>query len=308
MLLFPLAVLGNQNSEKEEKEEVLASITKKDELTDVFKVYDKTTGKIAEISAEDYIFGVVAAEMPARYETEALKAQAVAAYTYACSKRLGNKNKPYDITTDYTIDQSFKTKTEARKVWGSKADEYTEKIENAVSQTIGIIICKNNKPISAVYHAVSGGNTYSAKDVWGKEVSYLQAKPCEGDKLAENYISVVTLTEKEIKNALVDLEINPEKDVEIKNIKTSKSGLVSEMKINGKKVTGNDIREALKLASSNFKYEKKDKKHIFTCYGYGHGVGMSQYGANDMAIQGYNYEEILRYFYTDCNFKKFTDL
>jgi len=305
MLLLPLTVLGNsEKSEKQNKKEVI-TVSNEQTLPDTFRVYNKSEDKIEVMTAQEYIFGVVAAEMPALYEEEAIKAQAVAAYTYACSKRLKNADKKYDITTDYTIDQSFKSKESARKDWGSKADEYCEKIMSCIAQVEGIMLCYDNQPISAVYHAVSGGNTYSAKDVWGSEVAYLQSRPSEGDKLADNYKDVNSFTEKELKNKLSSkLGIEITSEIEIENIKTNTSGLVKELKINGKTVSGNDMRNALSLASVNFKYAKKDSKHIFTTYGWGHGVGMSQYGANNMAKQGYDYRQILNHFYTDCELKK----
>lgn len=306
MLLLPLAVLGKDSEiKKTDIIETKATVENTSENEDVFRVYDKESEKTTEMSAEDYIFGVVAAEMPALYEEEALKAQAVAAYTYACYKRYQNKDKAYDITTDYTVDQSFKTLEEAKKDWGSNAEEYVAKIKSVINSTAGERLCINGAPILAVYHAVSCGQTYSAKDVWGKEISYLQSVSAEGDRLASNYITKVSFTEKELKEAFsTALDIKAGDGEILSNLKAESNGLVNSVKLWGEEVTGGDIRSALDLPSPNFKFSKKDDTYTFTVYGRGHGVGMSQNGANYMAKQGYSYKEILSHFYTDCELTK----
>ena len=137
MLLVPLAVLGKGKEQKEIAVPTVAVSKNKEKKTDVFKVYNHETKEITEMSAEDYIFCVVVAEMPALYEVEALKAQAVASYTYACYKREENSTKEYDISTDFNADQSFKSIEKARQDWGENADLYVEKIKNAVKSVIG---------------------------------------------------------------------------------------------------------------------------------------------------------------------------
>lgn len=306
MLLLPFSVLSKDSIiESGNILEVKASVTENKDEKDVFRVYDKETDKVTVMKAEDYIFGVVAAEMPASYETEALKAQSVAAYTYACYKRNANKEKEYDITTDYTVDQSFKSLEKARADWGSKADEYVGKIKSAVESTIGEMLCVKDKPILAVYHAVSCGQTYNAKDVWGKEIPYLQAVPSEGDKLANNYISTASFTIDELKKKLSKaLEIEETDGAVLSDLKASNNGLVKTVMLFGKEVTGSDIRKALDLQSSNFKFEIKDDTYTFTVYGRGHGIGMSQNGANYMAKEGYSYKKILNHYYTGCELIK----
>lgn len=294
MLLMPLAVLG-KTEEQENIIATLAPITKpQPNKTMSFRVLDKESGKITEMSADEYIFGVVAAEMPALYDVEALKAQAVASYTYACYKKDQNGKEDYDITTDFTTDQSFKTETQAIKDWGEKADEYVKKIKEAIKAVSGQTLCYENKPILAVYHAVSSGETYSAKDVWGKEISYLQSVPSEGDKLASNYTAVLEFSEDKISSIAKEKE---DDSPCLSSLKSKSNGLVETVKLYGKEITGSELRSALELPSTNFKFEKKDGKYIFTCLGYGHGVGMSQKGADYLAKQGYTYKQILNHFY-----------
>lgn len=157
---------------------------------------------LTEISADDYIFGVVAAEMPALYETEALKAQAVAAYTFACVKKAENAGKSYDLTSDPAVDQSFITREKAKEKWGDKADEYSAKIENAVKSVKDYMITCGGTPILAVYHAISSGKTEDCKEVWGKDIPYLKPVSSEGDKLAPSYLSSAEFTAEVLKQKL----------------------------------------------------------------------------------------------------------
>ena len=303
MLLLPLGVMGNTYDT--EKQRILetngnGNILKAEKPVTVFRIYDTKNDKITEIESSEYIFGVLAAEMPASYEDEALKAQAVAAYTYACYKKEKNSGQKYDITTDYTIDQSYKTRQQAMEDWGSNAQKYADKIDKAIESVEGIMMQCDSKPILAVYHALSCGNTYSAKEVWGSDISYLQPVSSSGDKLSGDYISTATFTEDELTEKLSDvLDKKPDDSAEILgSFQRQDSGLVTEAKAWGEKITGGEIREALELKSCNFEMEKKDGKYTFTVYGSGHGVGMSQVGAEYMAEQGYTYDQILSHYYT----------
>lgn len=303
MLLLPLSVIGKE-TEIKEKQVISTAVTEKNAIKETFKVLDKGSGKITEMSAEDYIFGVVAAEMPALYENEALKAQAVAAYTFALKRAQENSGKDYDITTDYTTDQSFITREKARENWGDKANEYEEKIKKAVEETKGYAITYENKPILAVYHAVSSGKTSDCKDVWGVELGYLKPVLSVWDKLFEGYISEVSFTVDEIKEKFKNTEFSGEaKDYFSKPVLTDSSA-VKTINLCSQTFTGEEIREILNLRSVNFEVKYSEEKFIFTVYGYGHGVGMSQYGANCMAKNGSDFKEILTYYYTDCKVEK----
>lgn len=308
MLLMPLSVMNNEPDVQAVTNmgDFIETSAKQDEETeDIFRIYNHETKKISEMKSEDYIFGVVAAEMPALYEDEALKAQAVAAYTYACYNRLNNSKKEYDLSTDYTTSQSFITKEAAEEKWGSKAEEYKKKIESAIEETKGLKMKYNGEIILSVYHAISSGKTEDSASVWGKEYPYLKSVDSSFDSQSENYCTKTEFTPKELKEKLADKinnDISP-KDY-FGDLSLSKTGLVKEIYVCKNKYTGAEIRELLDLRSSHFTVDYKEEKFIFTVYGYGHGVGMSQYGANALAKKGKNFEEILTYYYTDCKVEK----
>ena len=297
MLIIPLSALSDEG-DRESTVKVIRQATENSVAEslgdDTFRVSDKQSGEVKIMTRDEYIFGVVAAEMPVSYNTEALKAQAVAAYTYASYKREANKKKEYDITTDYRVDQSYKSEEELRKQWGGNFNEYANKIRDAVQSVKGITITSNGKPILAVYHAVSPGKTVSAKDVWGEDIPYLKAVLSTGDKLAPNYISKKTVTQSDVKS-----EFKSEKG-DIESIESDASGFLKTAKIGNKKYSAGEIRSAFSLQSAFFKVEKEKSDYAFEIYGHGHGVGMSQNGANYMAKQGYNYKEILNHYYTGC--------
>lgn len=265
------------------------------------RVKISSTGEIEVFSAEDYIFGVVAAEMPALYEEEALKAQTVAAYTYYLLQKESNSDKDYDITDDYTVDQAFITPEAARDKWGSGADEYEAKIRSAVSDVLYERVTYGGELASTVYHAISFGVTEKASDVWGGEYPYLISVDSSWDKLHDNYLSTVTLTVQELKAKLASVaELKSETENCISNIVCTDAGGVKTLDISGKTVSGSEVRSALELRSANFSVEFKDGKYTFTVKGYGHAIGMSQYGAHYMAMQGKTYKEILLHYYSGC--------
>lgn len=304
MLVVPLGVLGKTAPQKIENAESSPLKSEDEKISSTnFLVYDKETDKVTEMTANDYIFCVVAAEMPALYNEEALKAQAVAAYTFALSRKKANVGKGYDITTDHTTDQSFKTKEQALADWGEKGEEYSAKIENAIKAVEGFALTYGGEIITAAYHAVSAGKTQDSADVWGKERPYLKSVLSEGDKLNKNYISKVAFTEAELLEKLSVLLEN-QSAITFENSEKTTGGYIKTISVCGKNLKGSQIREALDLKSTCFEIEKTDGVYNFTVYGYGHGVGMSQAGADYMAKQGASYEEILKHYYTDCKIEK----
>ena len=295
MLLTPLAVQGTGKNEENAAIETIAKPqAEKINSSDSFRILNTKTNEIKTISAVNYIFGVVASEMPALYEEEALKAQAVASYTYACYKRNMNKDNSYDLTDDFTLDQCYQTEENLKEKWGEKWEEYSGKIKSAINNVAGEMLTYKDTPILAVYHALSCGYTYSAKEVWGKEIEYLSGAASQSDTLEENYITVREFTESEIENCF---EYKKGEKVFSKCEANSK-GLVKSIFVYGKELSGNDVRETLNLPSANFTVTESQGKFIFTCKGYGHGVGMSQKGANSMAKQGFTYKEILLHYYS----------
>lgn len=306
MLLLPLSVFTEQPVALATSAVIgSSSQTQAPAPSESFKVYDAENKSITEMTAADYVFGVVAAEMPALYEPEALKAQAIAAYTFACSRKADNSEQEYDITTDPATDQSFITEATARERWGENAELYVQKIKTAVNEADGYMITYNGTPITAVYHAISSGKTESCKDIWGTELPYLTTVTSEGDRLADGYISELALTAEELKekfNGKVQFTADPLQY--FSEAVRTESGTVKEISLCGTTLSGSEIRELLDLRSSNFEVSYQGSKFTFTVYGYGHGVGMSQNGANYMAKQGSSFEEILCHYYTGCKVEK----
>lgn len=246
---------------------------------------------INEMPLEDYIIGVVAAEMPASFEVEALKAQAIASRTYALYK-MGSRKDDYDVVTDVS-NQSFITLEEMQKKWGSDYNKYYEKIKMAVENTKGLVMTYEGEVIEAYYFAMSNGYTEEASLVFSEDKNYLQSVESIYDNDTLKNFSVTTkFTQKEI---CTKLNLNCNK-VEFSNIVRSNTNRVNSLSVNGKTFKGTTFRTKLGLRSTDFDI-KIDGDAYITTKGYGHGVGMSQYGANGMAKNGSNYESILKYFY-----------
>ncbi|MBP3627323.1 MAG: stage II sporulation protein D [Clostridia bacterium] len=303
MLFVPLISLSGEVVSKGGS--VKQTKAKTMEKTETVKLYNPQSGETQLLDMDEYIFGVVAAEMPALYEIEALKAQAVAAYTFTLFRKNANKEKDYDITCDFAVDQSYISKTQAQEKWGDKAEEYTEKIEKVVKEVSGLAITYDSLPILAVYSASSCGKTQNAADVWGGKYPYLVSVDSEWDKLSTDNISKVEISADELKAKLSSLaQISGDTTEWIKNITKNKAGYVTCLEISGKEVSGNDIRTALDLKSTAFDVSLSENTFTFTVSGYGHGVGMSQTGANGMAKESFDYKEILSHYYSDCKIEK----
>ncbi len=262
-------------------------------------------GAVAEYSAKDYIFGVVAAEMPALYHEEALKAQAVAAYTFACYRKTNNTNTKYDITADGDTAQCFITREEAASRWGEKADEYTQKIDSCIAAVQGEVLTFEGAPIFAAYHAISSGKTNSCADVWGSDLPYLKSASSSGDMLADGYLSEAIFTADELAEKLKGIKTaSGEPQNYFTDMKTTDSGYVKSITYCGKEISGAQVCKLTGLRSSNFEVTFADGNFKFTVKGYGHGVGMSQTGADYMAKQGSAYQEILLHYYSGATLQK----
>ena len=257
-------------------------------------VLNSMSGKVTQMSARDYVTGAVAAEMPASYSTEALKAQAVACYTYYMWLKENADNADYDISDDSKTHQGYLTDRQMREKWGDKYESYKNKIEQAVISVLGECIMYENEPIFAAYHAISSGRTHSAEDVFAQALPYLQSVQAVGDTLSPDFDSSAEFTHDELADIL---SIKNNDDNLIESIDTAESGYVSKITAGEKSYSGNELASLLKLRSPAFSAEYKDGKYIFSVRGYGHGVGMSQYSADYMARQGSTYREILAHFY-----------
>ena len=280
---------------------------------DTVNLYLSKQDKSINLNLEEYIMSVVAAEMPASYEIEALKAQAVIARTYTLNKIetkkiYGNENHPdSDICDDINDCQAYITKEDRIDKWNKSNEDANvlwKKIEEAVISTQGIIITYKDEPIKAFFHANSGGMTEDVELVWnGEPIEYLKSVETVGENNYTQYSSSVEYSCDEFKNIMkkryANFDINFSDQNCIKIIDRSKSNRILNIQIGNIEMTGVNVREIFGLKSTNFEVLIKDSKVIFNVIGYGHGIGMSQTGANELAKSGYNYEDIIHHFYTN---------
>ena len=272
----------------------------------IIKLFHSKTSDIEEIPIDEYIYGVVAAEMPANFEKEALKAQAVVARTYTIYKIQNNngKHEGADICDDFSCCQAWISKEDRFNKWEeSKREENWNKIVDAVDSTKGKIITYEGKPINAFFHSNSGGTTETTVNVWGgNNYPYLQSVTTSGEEDYTQYKSEVTLSKEtfidKLKEKYNDFTIDFSKDDCIKIIDYTDAGRIKNIKVGNKELSGVEIRTLLGLKSANFKVWIDEENIRFEVIGYGHGVGMSQTGADSMAKKGSNYEEIIKHFYT----------
>lgn len=256
---------------------------------------------------ENYIIGVVAAEMPALFADEALKAQAVAARTYATNQMLKN-----GTTIDQMIEsggQAYITQEEMHTKWNGNFDKYYNKIKTAVISTKGEIMVYNNEPILAVFHAISRGKTEISQNVWNDSLPYLQSVDSSMDMQSSEYTYETTIPVKTVASLLqkahADLKLyDGSLKEQMQVIDRTEAGYINTIQIGNKVLTGREVREILGLRSSDFTVKQDGDSMIFTTNGYGHGAGMSQYGADCMAKDGKTYKEILTYYYTGIQFEK----
>lgn len=256
----------------------------------------RTNGEVLQIGLEEYLIGVVAAEMPASFNSEALKAQAIVARTYTLKLLESGR-----VITDDVSMQVYKSNSELQSMWGNDYDKYYNKIKNAVFATNGLCIKYNGSLIDAVYHSTSNGYTEDSVNVWGNSVPYLKTVTSPWDTSVSSYLKNVTISFDKISNVL-GFDFNSSSSIEI--ISRDESNRISRIKFNDKEYSGVEIRNLLGLRSADFDFNISDEGVNFTTRGYGHGVGMSQYGANEMSNAGYSYDRILNHYYTNVQIVK----
>lgn len=295
ILLLIVVVLSVIAISGSKKETTYFNNAKKEEVKEEIKLAlkDTSTGEIKNIELEDYIVGVVAGEMPASFNEEALKAQAIASRTYAMYK-MKNSNGTYDLVTDKT-NQVYITEDKMKSLWQENFDYYFEKIKKAVYDTKDLIMTYNGDIILSLYFARSNGKTEDAILVFGSNEEYLKSV----ESPEESLISEVTISKDEFCNKL-NISCDA---INISNVLKSSSGRINSLNINGKTFKGTEIRTLFDLKSTDFDISIGSEIKFVT-KGYGHGVGMSQYGANKLAQNGKNYEEILKHYYQNINIEK----
>ncbi|MBQ3103667.1 MAG: stage II sporulation protein D [Oscillospiraceae bacterium] len=259
-----------------------------------------------EMTMQDYLCCVVRAEMPASFELEALKAQAVAARTFTRYQLTSPKHASADICADSTCCQAFITAEKAAQNWGDDAARYESKIQKAVYETDGEVILYEGEPILAAFHSSSAGRTKDVGEVWLSSLPYLKSvESPEGEDTVPNFTAEVSFTPAELKAALAPIadsaDFSAPADTWLGDMTLSESGGVTTLTIGGAAISGTALRTALDLRSTTFTAAYEGGEFVFRTQGYGHGVGLSQYGANTLASQGLTYRQILEWYYTDIS-------
>lgn len=255
----------------------------------IINLYRKN-GSIVSMELDEYLIGVVGAEMPASFNIEALKAQAIVARTYTLKTINSGKKLSDDNST-----QNYKSNEELKNTWGSSYNTYYNKVRSAVIDTKGIVIKYNSGLIDALYHSTSNGYTEDASNVWKNSVPYLKSVSSEYDTTNKNFIYNKFISYQDLSNKL-GIPVSYSSNIEISE-KTN-SGRVKYLNIDGNIFNGVNVRTILELRSTDFVFEKQETGINIITKGYGHGVGMSQYGANGMANNGYSYKDIILHYYT----------
>lgn len=283
VFLVSCSVIEKNTQDKNKKDDKVKNKLNKEQT---IRIKDSKTNEITRILLEKYLYSVVTFEVGKSFPNEALKAQAIAARTYAIKNILKNANKEYDVSND-TYSQVYR-----------KLDIVDKKIEDAVNDTKGIIIVYNDKPIDALYHSSSGVKTQSAKQVYGNEVAYLQSvEDYTTDRFWEYYINLSDLS-KLVGIQIREIELIFEDEISVKEIVINKENIIKVAAF--RRLLGNS-----KLKSSNFNLNIENGVAYFQGVGYGHGVGLSQYGAKYLAqFYNYTYEQILKHYYSGVELKK----
>ena len=326
IFIFIIIVLPNLCTTKRKKQNVQTSETTEEEKQEIekydyskyktIKLYHAKTSQTEELSLDDYLYGVVSSEMPASFEKEALKAQAIVARTYTIYQITKSKGKhgDADICDDYKCCQAWISKEDRLAKWSeNEAEANWNKIVEAVDSTQGKIITYNGSPIDAFFHSNSGGITETASNVWGGDnFPYLQSVQTSGEDGYTQYSSEVEFSQSEfidkIKTKHPDFEIDFNDNSCVQILEYTESGRIRTIKFGNIQIAGTEARTLLGLKSTNFSFEIVDGKIKFKVLGYGHGVGMSQTGADSMAKAGSSAEEIIKHFYSGVEIRFVNDL
>lgn len=267
-------------------------------------LWDVEQKELRFMTLEEYVQGVVAAEMPASFDVEALKVQAVAARTYALRRILRDERIPEHpeahLSSDYQSGQAWISwDTFLERNGGSLGGRLQRKIKNAVKQTEGIVAIYDDEPILAVYHSTSGGRTENSEHYWSEALPYLRSVDDPYGVSSPSHYSTATI---QLSNLAHVLEVDNVKNFKV--VERYPSGRVKTVEVGEKWFSGREIRQRLSLRSTWFTAEILGNEMVFSVWGYGHGVGMSQYGAQGMATAGYGYAEILQYYYQGVELKE----
>lgn len=290
LLIVFLITKNEEYEDKKIKEESKTSEEQKEQLVNVFYNNENFT-----INLEDYIIGVLACEMPASFNEEALKAGAVAIRTFYMYKNISIEE--YMASNN---DQCYNTVDDMKNKWGESYDKYYNKIKGAVEETKDEYILYNDEIIESFYFSMSNGYTENIEDVFSSPLPYLVSVESSWDK---NISTFEKETEMSKEDFLAKLSLDNSDDIDIEVISYTSGNRINIIHINNTEFKGTEVRKLLKLRSADFDIVVENKVKI-TTRGYGHGVGMSQYGANEMAKEGYNYKDILKHYYKGTEISK----
>lgn len=261
----------------------------------------QTSGTIIEVPFEEYIVGVISGEMPVSFELEALKAQAVAARSYALVQMNRNKNNDYDVV-DTVMNQVYLDENALKEKWKDNFTNNINKVREAVIETKGEYLSYNGEIVEAMFFSTSAGKTENVEEVFSEKLPYLRSVDSSFDKEVSPVFE--TITEYSIDDFCSKLGVNKINPIKVENISTTSTGRIKQIKINNQIFTGSDVAKKLNLKSNFFNINQNGNNIKIVTNGYGHGVGMSQYGALALSKKGYKYDEILKHYYTGVEIKK----
>ena len=308
LLLFGCSLLALQVQQKEENADIVLVIEemKQQDSGREIQLLDGET--VLSIPLEEYLVGVVLTEMPVSFHPEAMKAQAVAARTFAARHIDDEKHENADICSDSTCCQAWRSEAELRQVFGENFEEYIEKGKSSVSETEGEVLLYDNNLIDAVYFSCSGGTSEDAVAVWGTDVPYLQSVKSPGEEKSSKFSSEVHISFEEfcqrLKRADASVRFSVIPQDWLGEVCYTDGGGVDRILLGGVWFSGTEVRKIFQLPSTRFTLDVGDGEIVFSVLGYGHRVGMSQYGADAMAENGAAYKDILLHYYTGVTIKK----
>lgn len=261
----------------------------------------RENGLIDKVPFEQYITGVLAGEMPVSFELEALKAQAVAARSYSLKKMEQNYNKDYDVV-DTVMNQVYLDEATLKEKWKEKYDERIQKIKQAVIETKGEYLTYDGKVIEAFFFSTSTGKTENSEEVFTQALPYLRSVDSSWDSEVSPVFSETN--QFSLKEFFEKLNLPYQENINVEILETTSTGRIKKIKINNQEFSGSDIYSKLKIRSTFFEIKQNGKTVSVITKGYGHGVGMSQYGALAMAKKGYTYDQILKHYYQGVQIQK----
>lgn len=287
MIFTPLINIKDKTEEKALSGNTTEKADAEDEKITILRT--ETNEKIT-LPVTDYLVGVVSAEITPLYSDEAIKAQIVASHTYA----LYQQKKGITLTDDYKKHQAYISPEEAKEKWGDKYEIYSKKITSCINEVKDKIITYDGEIILPAFFALCSGKTENSGDIWSENLPYLVSVTSQGDKLSPDLISEKNVSREEFEN-FADLTLS---ESPVFSLDCTEAGAVKTLTVDEKSFDGDEVQKAFSLKSNNFSLTYSDNQFIFTVTGNGHGVGMSQYGADFMARQGAKYDEILKHYYT----------